>query len=82
MNRKIVELMVVHKKDKKDEESSTKVLDRPMSGFRESEKVAGILNEIFPMVITAIIRHFNVAHILIVGDNSYDILGVVQEDGS
>lgn len=71
MKRKISELMAVHKKDGS---TSPKTLDRPMLGFRDIEKVGGVLNDIFPLVITATVGHFDLSQILINEGRSCDIM--------
>lgn len=58
MKRNIVEMMVVHTNNGS---MSTKTPYRPMLGFQDSEKVEGIPNEIFVLVITATIRHFDIS---------------------
>lgn len=45
-----------------------------MLGFRDSEKVVGINNELFPLVIMDTVGQFNVLWILIDGESSCDIL--------
>lgn len=58
MKMRIVELIVVHKKDKS---VLTKTFDKIILGFQNSEKIFGeILNEIFSPVITTTISHFDV----------------------
>lgn len=45
-----------------------------MVGFWDLEKVEGIPNENFPLVIIATIGKFDVSQILINGRNTYDIM--------
>lgn len=71
MKRNIDEMLVVHKRDAN---ASMKTLDWPMLGFRNSEKVGGTPNEIFPLVITPIIKKFDFYQILIGGGSWCDIM--------
>lgn len=71
MKRKIVEILIAHNKDGG---MSTKTPDRPMLGFTDYEKVEEIPNEIFQLMITTMIRHFDVFQILIDGGSSCDIM--------
>lgn len=45
-----------------------------MLGLQGSKKVGNIPNEIFPLVIIATVRNFDVSNILIDGGNSYNII--------
>lgn len=54
--------------------SSSKIYDRPMLGFRNSEMVRGISNDLFPLVIMTIIGQFGVSQILIDRRSSRDTL--------
>lgn len=63
--------MVVHRKEGC---TSPKVPDYPMLGFWDSEKIRGIPDKIFPLIIIAIVGQFNVSHILINSGNSYVIM--------
>lgn len=45
-----------------------------MLDFCDSKKIEGILNDIFPLVISATIIHFDLSKILIDRDNSCDIM--------
>lgn len=56
MKRKIIEMIVVHKKVGS---TSVKTPYRPMFGFYDPKKVGGIPNEIFPLVINVTIRQFD-----------------------
>lgn len=58
MKRKIAKMFVIHKKNGS---TSVKIFVWPMLGFRGSEKVGGIPNEIFPLVITITIEKFDVS---------------------
>lgn len=64
-------MMVVHRKDSS---TSSKIPDRPMLGFRNSEKVEGIPNKISPLVITVTVRQFYIHQILTECSSSYDIM--------
>lgn len=64
-------MMFIHKKD---EGTSTKISDRLMLVFWDSEKIGGIPNDIFPLVITSIVGHFDMSLILIDGGSSSDIM--------
>lgn len=46
---------------RKEGSTSAKVLVRSILGFWDSEKVAGIPNENFPLVINATVGKFNVS---------------------
>lgn len=52
VKRKIVKMMIV---DKNKGGLSSKILDWLIMGFRDSEKVRGVSNELFPLVITTTI---------------------------
>lgn len=54
--------------------SSLKASGRPVLGFRDSEKVRGILSKLLPLVITIIIGQFDVFQILIDDGSSCDII--------
>lgn len=71
MKRKIIKILVVHKKDGS---TSTKNFDMIMLRYWEYEKIGGTLNKIFPLVITSTIRHFDVSRILIDGGSSGNIM--------
>lgn len=71
MKWKIAKMLVV---PKKDGSISVKIFDQPMLGFQDSEKVGGIPNKNFPLVILAIIGKFNVSRILIDGGTSCHIM--------
>lgn len=58
MKRKIVEILVVHKKDGG---MSTKIADKLMLEFYDCDKNGGTLNEIFPLVITVTVGDFDVS---------------------
>lgn len=64
MKRKIIELMV---ENKKEGETSTRGPKIHILKFCNSEKVEGILNEIFPLVIIGTILNFDVSGVLIDG---------------
>lgn len=70
MKRKIAEMMVIYKKDAR---TSAKILDRPMSGFLDSEKVEGIPNEDFPW-LSLPVGQFDVSLIIIDDGSSYEII--------
>lgn len=46
----------------------------PIIMFKDNKKVDEIPNEIFPLVITAIMENFNILRILINGGDSCDII--------
>lgn len=71
MKGKIIEMMAVYKKNTG---TLVKIPDWPMLGFQDFEKVGGIPEEIFPLVIIATVRQFNVSQFLIDGGNFYDIM--------
>lgn len=71
MKRKIFEILVIHRKDVS---TFTKILDRPMLGFFDFEKVGGFPNETFSLVIIVIIGKVDVYWILIDGGSSCDIM--------
>lgn len=54
--------------------TSSKELEKSVLNFRDSEKVGGILNEIFLLVITTMIVHFEVSRILINGGSCCDVM--------
>lgn len=56
---------------KKGGGTSTKSPERPML---DNEKVRGIPKEIFRLVITTMVDHFDVSRIIIVVDNSCDVM--------
>lgn len=64
-------MMVVYHKEGN---MSVKIRGYPMLGFWDSEKVGGILGEIFIFVIIATIEKFNVSQILLDGKSSCSIL--------
>lgn len=63
--------MSVHKKDRS---ALTKTLDRPMLGFRDSEKFSRTPNEIFSLVKIVMVGAFSVSQILIDDNNFCDIM--------
>lgn len=71
MKRKIAELMVVNKKDIS---TSSKGPERSILGFLDSENIGGIPNDIFPLVITTTVSHFDVSQILTDGGSFCDIM--------
>lgn len=71
MKRKIVELVIIHKKGGG---ISSNTLDMTLLGFRDCNTIGGSRNEIFPLVITATVVHFDVSWILIKGGSLYDIM--------
>lgn len=71
MERKITKLMGINKKGKSISIKSPK---RPKLGFWDSEKVEGILNDMFPLMITITISHFDAFQILIDDGSSCDII--------
>lgn len=71
IKRIIVELMAHSKEDGEVFEPNTK---RPIPRFRDSEKVSGIPNEGFPLIITATIANFDMSRILINGQSSCNIM--------
>lgn len=71
MKRKIVELVAIRKKERN---TSTKNPKRPILSFWNNEKVRGIPNEIFPLVITTKIANFEVFRVLINDGNSCGIM--------
>lgn len=68
---KIIELVVMIKEEWT---TSTKSSKRCVLGFYDSEKVEGVSNKIFPMVITSVISKFSVSRILIDGGSYYYIM--------
>ena len=70
MKRKIVEMMGVYIKEGI---MSIKILDCPMLGFSDSDKVRDILNNLFSHVIISTVRKFDVSQILINKGNFYDL---------
>lgn len=58
MKSRIVKLMIV---DKKGRITSTKGPKRLMFSFLDSYKIGGVLNDIFPLVITSTISHFDMS---------------------
>lgn len=71
MKRKIFEMKFFYRKVAI---TSGKIRDRPMLGFCNSEKVGGIPNENFPLVITATVEKFYVSWILIEGGSFFYII--------
>lgn len=71
MKRKINEILAIHKKK---ESNSAKIPDCHMLRFGDSEKLGGVLNEIFPFVITSTVRKFDVSQIFINGGKSYVVM--------
>lgn len=71
MKRKITEMMTI---SKKDERISNKGSKRPILIFHDSEKIWGISNKIFPLVIVDIFTIFDVSQVFIDGWSSYDIM--------
>lgn len=60
--------------DKKGELSSNEKLEQPITGFKDSDKVRDIHNDIFSLVITTTMYNFDVLMILIDWRRSYDIM--------
>lgn len=60
--------------NKKGESTSAKTSDRPIHKFYDNEKVKGMLNYFFHLVITTTIIHFDISWILINGGSFCDII--------
>lgn len=71
MKRKIVKWMVV---SRKDGNTLTKMSEQPILEFQDSEKVRGILNKAFLLIIMTIITNCNVSEVLIDGRSFCDIM--------
>lgn len=70
IKRKTAEMMDVHKKEGC---TLAKNPNKLMFSFWDSEKVGGTPNDIFPLVITSMVDHFDISWILIDGGSSCDI---------
>lgn len=73
IKRQITEMMVV---DKEKWESSTIKSERPILGFLDSEKVRGILNDVFPLVISVFVANYDFFQVMIDENSSYHIMYV------
>lgn len=73
MKRRIVELMVVNKKEGTTSNRESK---RHIIGFKDSEKLDGITSDIFTLVIMETLVNFYVSKIIIDYKISYDIMYV------
>lgn len=71
MKIKIVEMLVVHKKDVS---VPVKTPEQPMIWFWNSDKVGGTPNNIFPLVITTASGQFDISQIMIDDISSYNIM--------
>lgn len=70
MKSKIVKMIVYCK----ESNMLAKFPDRPMLGFLDSEKIGGIPNKLFPLVIIATVGKFDISQIIINGGSSCHIM--------